>query len=76
MFVLCGLRVRSKTLSEGLFHCPREQAERAYHHRSARRWLTVLLVPVVPLAALDDYVECTTCRATYGRSVLAVQSAA
>ena len=58
-------------MDTGVFYCPREGGDRAYEHKSSRRWFTLFFVPVIPLNELGDFVECTSCRSTFYPSVLA-----
>jgi len=70
MLVIFGTRGRSHTIGSGQFFCPREGGDRRYEHKEARRWFTLFFIPLIPLDRLGDYIECTSCQATYYTTVL------
>jgi uncharacterized tellurite resistance protein B-like protein len=76
LFIIWGWRARTKELRTGTFHCPNEGGDRPFALMEARRWFTLFFLPVIPLAVLGEYVECSTCRATYDPRVLTAPTTA
>jgi hypothetical protein len=72
MLVKVGSRVYYRTLAVGDFHCERCGGDRPYRHRSGRRWVHVLGLPVVPLDRTGEHLRCTICRTCYRIELLAV----
>ena len=70
MLIIFGLRVFYRTIAQGMFHCRRCGGDRKYRHRDGRRWFTLFFIPVIPLRAVGDHVQCTTCRTRYVTDVL------
>lgn len=70
MLIIFGLRVFYRTIAQGTFHCRRCGGDREYRHRSGRRWFTLFFIPVIPLNAVGENVQCTTCRTRYVVEVL------
>ena len=67
---LIGWRTIWRTTDQGLFQCPAEGRDRPYRVRRARRFLHVLLVPLVPIKRLGDVVECKGCDTRFEPNVL------
>lgn len=70
MLLIWGFKGRMKTLDSGHFHCPREGGDRPYRRVEARRWFTFFWIPLIPLKVLGEFVECSSCGATYEPRVL------
>src|ERR1700742_4167639 len=70
LLIIFGLRVFYRTIAQGIFHCRRCGGDREYRHRSGRRWFTLFFLPVIPLNAVGEHVQCTTCRTRYVTDVL------
>ena len=70
MLIIFGLRVFYWTIAQGIFHCRRCGGDREYRHREGRRWVTLFFIPVIPLNAVGEHVQCTTCRTRYVTDVL------
>ena len=70
MLIIFGFRVFFRTLAQGTFHCRRCGGDREYRHRAGRRWFTLFFLPVIPLNAVGEHVQCTTCRTRYVTDVL------
>lgn len=70
MLIIFGLRVFYRTIAQGTFHCRRCGGDRQYRHRAGRRWFTLFFLPVIPLNAVGEHVQCTTCRTRYVTDVL------
>ncbi|MDQ2811206.1 MAG: zinc ribbon domain-containing protein [Actinomycetota bacterium] len=70
MLIIFGLRVFYRTIARGAFHCRRCGGDRQYRQRSGRRWFTLFFIPVIPLNAVGQHVQCTTCHTRYVTDVL------
>lgn len=70
MLLIWGWKVRLSRSAGGRFFCPNEGGDRDYQHVAARRWFTFFWIPMIPLKRLGEYVECTSCGATYDQGVL------
>ena len=70
MLIIFGLRTFYRTIAQGIFHCRRCGGDRQYRHRSGRRWFTLFFLPVIPLNAVGEHVQCTTRRTRYVTDVL------
>jgi hypothetical protein len=70
LLIIFGLRVFFRTLAQGTFHCRRCGGDREYRHRAGRRWFTLFFLPVIPLHAVGEHVQCTTCKTRYVTDVL------
>lgn len=75
MIVVWGFKARAKAIATGTFFCPREGGDRTYEHKSAKRWFTFFWIPMIPLNDLGEFVECTSCEATYYPNVLSARTA-
>ena len=65
MLIIWGFKARSKVIASGTFFCPRDGGDRDYEHKEARRWFTFFWIPLIPLKALGDFIECTSCKSTF-----------
>ncbi|HET9970901.1 MAG TPA: hypothetical protein VFQ68_21875 [Streptosporangiaceae bacterium] len=70
LLIIFGFRVFYRTLAQGTFHCRRCGGDREYRHRAGRRWFTLFFLPVIPLNAVGEHVQCTSCRTRYVTDVL------
>ena len=70
LLIIFGFRVFFRTLAHGTFHCRRCGGDRQYRHRAGRRWFTLFFLPVIPLNAVGEHVQCTSCRTRYVTDVL------
>jgi hypothetical protein len=70
LLIIFGFRVFFRTLAQGTFHCRRCGGDRQYRHRAGRRWFTLFFLPVIPLNAVGEHVQCTGCRTRYVTDVL------
>lgn len=68
--IIWGWRAVKKKLGTGIFYCPREDGDREYVHKSARRFFTLFFIPLIPLNQLGEFVECTSCKNTFYPEVL------
>ena len=69
-FIIWGFRVRTKTVSSGTFACPGCNTARAYELKRMKRWFTLYFLPIFPVKALLEYVECGGCHQAWKLSVL------
>src|SRR6266851_7060118 len=70
LLIIFGLRVFYRTIAQGTFHCRRCGGDREFRHRAGRRWFTLFFLPVIPLNAVGEHVQCSTCRTRYVTDVL------
>jgi len=70
LLIIFGLRAFYRTIAQGTFHCRRCGGDRKYLRRAGRRWFTLFFIPVIPLNAVGEHVQCTTCRTRYVTDVL------
>jgi hypothetical protein len=70
MFIIWGWRAVKALLGAGTFYCPTCQGDRPYRHFAARRWFTLFFIPIIPLKALESFVECDVCHGTFVEAVL------
>ncbi len=59
--IIFGIRVIYQTLSEGVFLCPNERADRPYALKLARRFFALFFIPLIPLNVLGNVVHCQSC---------------
>ena len=69
--IIWGFRVVWRTIAEGVFHCPQEEADKPYRLRSARRFFTLFFIPLIPLKKMGQAVECQGCKQRFEPTVLA-----
>ena len=71
VFLVFGFRVLWRTTAVGRFVCPHEGTEQACRHQSGRRWFTVFfVVPVIPMGAVGESVQCSSCRRRFAVDAL------
>ena len=68
--LIIWLSVIYRTLGRGVFFCRRCGGDRAYRHRTGRRYITVYFIPLVPLMKTGAHVQCLTCKTRYVTEVL------
>ncbi len=76
MGAILGQRFLFSTTGQGSCHCERCGGDRAYRRLSGRRWLTILLIPVMPIAKAPDHLQCTVCDTRYRLDLLALPTVA
>jgi len=76
LLIIFGLRVLYRTVGQGTLHCHRCGGDRQYRHRVGRRWFTLLLIPVIPLARAGEHVQCAVCGTGYRMQVLRLPTTA
>ncbi len=72
MLVNVGSRIHYRTLATGIFHCERCGGDRPYRHRTGRRWVSLLGLPIFPLERTGEHLRCIICRTCYRVELLAV----
>lgn len=76
MFIIWGWRAVKAAIGTGQFFCPQCQQDTTYRHVAPRMWFTLFFLPIIPLKALDPFVECTRCSGAFVEAVLASPTAA
>jgi hypothetical protein len=76
MGLFLGHRFFFSASGQGSCHCERCGGDRAYRKVTGRRWLTVLLVPLLPLEKAPDHLQCTVCGTRYRLDLLALPTVA
>nr|HEX4313201.1 zinc ribbon domain-containing protein [Kofleriaceae bacterium] len=69
--IIFGRRTMQHTAGHGAFDCPRCGPGRQYVHKKVKRWFTLYFIPVIPLGTVGEFVECSSCAATYGTEIIA-----
>jgi hypothetical protein len=60
--LLIGTMNLTRTKSTGDFYCPTCGSLQEYRLRARRPFLTIYFVPVVPIGAAEDFVQCSHCK--------------
>ena len=68
--IIWGFRVIWRSIAEGTFHCPDEEADKPYRLRVAQRFFTLFFLPLIPLRKMGQAVECQSCKHRFEPSVL------
>lgn len=68
--IIFGTTGLNSTKERGTFHCPRCSMQRGYRWISVNRFFTLYFIPLIPLGSVGEYIECDSCRGTYGTEVL------
>jgi hypothetical protein len=68
--IIFGWRGRAGVIARGVFACPHCGADRQYLHKRMRRWFTLFFIPVIPLNALGEFVQCESCKQSFKTMVL------
>lgn len=68
--IIFGTKSTRKLLDQGSFSCPQCQIESPFEKRRARSWFHLYFIPIIPLKTHPNYVECTSCKATFVEGVL------
>lgn len=62
---------RHKEIGQGEFYCPECGGDyRGYRQVLVTRWFTLYWIPLFKTSELGQYVECTSCKATFNDRVL------
>ncbi|MGO8960809.1 MAG: hypothetical protein ACLQFR_26050 [Streptosporangiaceae bacterium] len=73
---LLGSHFRFRATGSGTLHCYRCGGDRSYESCTARRWIHVLFIPVIPLDRVAEHVQCRSCRTRYRIEVLNLPTSA
>ena len=76
MLLIFGLRIYFRTIGEGTFYCQRCGGDRRYRHRVGRRWFHLFFIPLIPLATVGEFIQCTQCGTRYSTGVLSLPTTA
>jgi hypothetical protein len=68
--IIFGTTSLNSTKETGVFHCPRCSMQRGYRWINVNRFFTLYFIPLIPLGRAGEYIECDSCRGTYGVEVL------
>ena len=68
--IIFGTKGRDSQVGQGRFNCPQCRMQRAYEHKSVRRYFTLYFIPVIPLGSAGEYVQCESCGGTFGTEIL------
>ncbi|MCM2371820.1 zinc ribbon domain-containing protein [Aporhodopirellula aestuarii] len=66
----------TRTRERGDFYCPTCGATQSYRLRARRPFLTLYLIPTVPIGAPELFVQCDHCRSSWDETVLQMDRAA
>jgi len=67
---LFSTRSIATTQSEGAFHCPQCERSEHFHRDRARRYIVFLSLPLFPVDAPMEFVECQGCSTTWEPGIL------
>lgn len=68
--ILIGTMNLTRTRQRGDFYCPGCRQLRGYRRRARRPFLTVYLIPLIPIGGVEEFVQCDDCRANWDPAVL------
>jgi zinc-ribbon family len=68
--IIFGSRYYFVTVGNGTFLCPRCQWDRPYLLRRGRRFFHVLYIPLIPVSAANDIVQCGQCQSRFTPAIL------
>jgi hypothetical protein len=68
--ILFGSRYYFFTVGQGTFMCPKCQTNRPYRLRRGRRFIHVFYIPLIPISAATEHVQCGQCRSRFAPAVL------
>lgn len=70
--IVVGTMNLTRTREQGDFHCPACSTMRRYRLRSRRPFLTLYLIPTLPIGAPELFVACKGCQQNWDKSVLSM----
>ena len=73
MFILLrwSIRIKFSTIGEGAFQCGRCQSTQPFTHRTGKRWLHLVGLPLFPVSGqCSEHVRCETCKSKFTPAVL------
>lgn len=65
MFLLFGLRTIRKSISTGLFSCPRCMSDRNFTRQALRRFVTIFFIPLIPVKRMGEVIHCMSCQGDF-----------
>ncbi|MEM6283662.1 MAG: zinc ribbon domain-containing protein [Chloroflexota bacterium] len=72
--IIFGARPRITTTGHGEFYCPNcstdSSQQRRYEMKKSRNFFTLYFVPLIPMGAGEEYVECQHCGLVFPTDVL------
>lgn len=71
IMIVIGTMNWSSTRSTGMFQCPNCESKENYRLKSSRPFLTLYLVPVLPIGGIEEFVQCRRCKNAFDPAVLA-----
>lgn len=71
--IIFGMRPRTTDIEGGTFVCPQCGGTHAYEHKKVRPYFTLYFVPLIPLGAGEEYVQCQNCGTTFPVDVLSMK---
>ncbi len=72
--IFIGTMNLARTRERGDFYCPSCRSLQSYRLRAKRPWLTLYLIPVVPIGSVELVIQCDRCRSNWDTSVLKVDA--
>ncbi|MBB3208752.1 hypothetical protein FHS27_004585 [Rhodopirellula rubra] len=73
--ILIGTMNLTRTRERGEFYCPTCGATQSYRLRARRPFLTLYLIPTVPIGAPELFVQCDQCKSSWDETVLQMDQA-
>jgi hypothetical protein len=73
---IAGQRYFFSASGRGSCHCERCGGDRVYRRVTGRRWLTVLLLPVLPREKAPEHLQCSVCGTRYQLELLGMPTVA
>ncbi len=64
--IIYGARTCTSSAGSGEFHCPRCGPRRQFSLMVAKRYFTLYFIPLFPIGSAGEYLECLSCRGTFG----------
>lgn len=68
--ILIGTMNITRTADRGHFHCPTCGCIQEYKLKSRRPFLTLYLIPTVPIGAVEQFVRCLQCKSHWDPAIL------
>jgi len=68
--IIWGWRAIIRNGEQGQFNCPNCQVRRPYLRKKLQRFFTLYFIPIIPLAVLQESIECQVCKKAYAPAVL------
>jgi hypothetical protein len=68
--ILIGTMNITRTCDDGDFYCPTCGSVRQYKLKSRRPFLTIYLIPTVPIGGVEYFVRCLQCKSHWDPAIL------